>query len=137
MAAAAGATLGLAGEEGGGDGGAQAVVDGKVAGAEVVAENRRLVDGAARHLLEEHEHHAVDPRRRPRALVAYHLATCMRACIYAANYWKRRSMHTESPMHGFLLFFTTRSCGFFLEIKILHVYKLNLRVLLHPYTYQN
>jgi len=81
VAAAAGATLGLAGEEGGGDGGAQAVVDGEVAGAEVVAENRRLVDGATRHLLEEHEHHAVDPRRRPRALVAYHLATCMRACM--------------------------------------------------------
>jgi len=81
VAAAAGATLGLAGEEGGGDGGAQAVFDGEVAGAEVVAEKRRLVDGAARHLLEEHEHHAVDPRRRPRALVAYHLATCMRACM--------------------------------------------------------
>jgi hypothetical protein len=26
--------------------------------------------------------------------------------VYAVNYWKRRSMHTESPMHGFLLFFT-------------------------------
>jgi hypothetical protein len=25
--------------------------------------------------------------------------------VYAVNYWKRRSMHTESPMHGFLLFF--------------------------------
>ena len=81
MAAAAGATLGLAGEEGGGDGGAQAVFDGEVAGAEVVAEKRRLVDGAARHLLEEHEHHAVDPHRRPGALVANHLATCMRACM--------------------------------------------------------
>lgn len=78
MAAAAGATLGLAGEEGSGDRGAQAVVDGEVAGAEVVAEKRRLVDGAARHLLEEHEHHAMDPCRRPGALVADHLATCMR-----------------------------------------------------------
>jgi len=77
------------------------VVDGEVAGAEVVAEKRRLVDGAARHLLEEHEHHAVDPRRRPRALVAYHLATCMRACMQPII--GNADMHTESPMHGFLL----------------------------------
>jgi hypothetical protein len=79
-ATAAGAALGLAGEEGGGDGGAQAVVLGEVAGAEVVAEERRHFHGAARHLPEEHEHHAVDPRRRPRALVADHLATCVHAC---------------------------------------------------------
>lgn len=64
-AAAAGAALGLAGEEGGGDGGAQAVADGEASGVEVVAEERRRIHGAARHLLVQHEHHAVDPRRRP------------------------------------------------------------------------
>ena len=76
-ATAAGAALWLAREEGCGDGGAQAVGHGEVPGAEVVAEERRHVHGAARHLPEEHEHHAVDPRRRPRALVADHLPTCV------------------------------------------------------------
>lgn len=75
-AAAAGAALGLAGEEGGGDGGAEAIADGEAAGVEVVAEERRPVHGAARHLLVQHEHHAVDPRRWPGALVADHLPTC-------------------------------------------------------------
>jgi hypothetical protein len=63
VAPAAGAALGPAGEEGGCDGGAaEVVVQCKVAGAEVVAEERRPVDSAACHLLEEHQHHPVDPR---------------------------------------------------------------------------
>jgi hypothetical protein len=70
---AACAALGLAGEEGGGE----VVVKGKVAGAEVVAEERRAVYGAACHLLEEHQHHAVDPGHRSGSLVAEHLVTCM------------------------------------------------------------
>ena len=106
MAAAAGATLGLAGEEGGSDGGAQAVFDGEVAGAEVVAEKRRLVDGAARHLLEEHEHHAVDPRRRPRALVAYHLATCMRARV--CSQLLETQIHAYGITHAWISPFFTR-----------------------------
>lgn len=105
MAAAAGATLGLTGEEGGGDGGAQPVVDGEAAGAEVVAEKRRLVDGAARRLLVEHEHHAVDPRRRPRALVADHLASCTRAIYMQQPIVGNKRRSWNHPCKAFRPFF--------------------------------
>jgi hypothetical protein len=68
---AAGAALGLAGEEGGGDGGAER--SWSRAKLRVLKLWRRsggrAVHGAAFHLLEEHEHHAVDPRA-PRDLHA-------------------------------------------------------------------
>jgi hypothetical protein len=44
-------------------------------------------------LLEEHEHHAVDPRRRQGALVAHHLATCV--CAGTCN-WNHNDLSTQT-----------------------------------------
>ena len=73
----AGAGLALAVEVDGGDGRAEVVELGEVPGVEVLAPPGG-VHRLPPQLLEQHEHEAVDPHRRPRVLVAHHLLTCMR-----------------------------------------------------------
>ena len=69
---AAGAGLALAVEVLCGDGRTKVVAAGEVAGVEVVAHGRR-VHRVPPELPEQHQHHAVDPSRRRRTLVAHHL----------------------------------------------------------------
>ena len=81
---AAGAALALAVEVHGGDGRAEVVPAGEAAGAEVVAPGRR-VHRLPAELPEQHQHHAVDPRRRVRGLVAHRLTPCLLISLFAHN----------------------------------------------------
>lgn len=82
---AAGAGLALAVEVHGGDGRAEVVAAGEGARAEVVAPGWR-VHRLPPQLPEQHQHHAVDARRRIRGLVAHHLPTCMQLEIHTRVY---------------------------------------------------
>jgi hypothetical protein len=73
---AAGAGLALAVEVHGGDGRAEVVAAGEATGAEVVAPRRRREHRVPPKLLEQHQHHPVDARRRGWGLVAHHLTAC-------------------------------------------------------------
>ena len=75
---AAGAALALAVEVHGGDGRAEVVAADEATGVEVVAPRRRE-HRLPPELPEQHQHHAVDARRRGGGLVAYQLTACMHA----------------------------------------------------------
>lgn len=84
---AAGAVLALAVEVHGGDRRAEVILAGEAAGAEVVAPGRR-VHRLPAELPEQHQHHAVDPRRRVWGLVAHRLAACTPHPIVSRDEYK-------------------------------------------------